>query len=627
MTGPPVRGRRSSGLLRSSSQSLIPSAGAKEREQARKVRTVSRRAALDQLSGTDREIVAVLSEHRVATTQQIAVVLELPERTARYRLDRLWKLGMCGGRQPYADQGSAPYHWWPSRLADAFHRGRELPRGGEREEPQEQFLRHAAAITGLYVALARLAPSLGWELLAFSREVEAREEFTLKDRQAAIVPDAFVVVRDGEAEYRAMVEIDRGTMSIPRLSRKLSLHLGWVDSGVWSERHPFVPALLVATTTPRRVEQVVAKAEERVRTESRAATTHSGAMAIAHMVIGATDCVDRPEAAVADPVWRRRGGSGGLRLVDLLREPWERWQAETAEQAAAAEDARRDLEAFLGSERLRETLQNLNRNWSGINSHDEHLQSQTENDNTTLRLLLNGTDPMTPLERRAWGFFARRTEINRYLGRPIEVSEQFPMSSEEQEATTSLREDWFARQRELVASLHARYPHVPWVLRAIRELDAGKLLGHDTWRKRHDRTKSDLVELKRLQGRSLDYPKWREHEVSRRQWGANVIARHTAKSKLRLARAIDEEQLRACPECEQLVVPSRDDYQYQAGYCPFCGSRDKLLSITEAEEARLVEPDGDGFWRVRHWPVPGWAEAQPVPPLDQNDHTDQGELQ
>jgi DNA-binding Lrp family transcriptional regulator len=225
MKGPPVRGRRSSGLLRSSSQSLIPSAGPKEREQARKVRAVNRRVALDQLSATDREIVAVLSEHRVATTQQISTLLELPERTARYRLDRLWKLGMCGGRQPYADQGSAPYHWWPSRLADAFHRGRELPRGGEREEPQEQFLRHAAAITGLYVALVRLAPSLGWELLAFQREVEARQEFTLRDRQAAIVPDAFVLIREGDAAYHAMVEIDRGTMSIPRLSRKLSLYL------------------------------------------------------------------------------------------------------------------------------------------------------------------------------------------------------------------------------------------------------------------------------------------------------------------------------------------------------------------------------------------------------------------
>src|SRR4029453_5923625 len=114
MTGSRVRGRRSSGLLHSSSQSFKPSGGAEERERARKVRAVSRRVALDQLSATDREIAAVLSEHRVATTQQISMVLELPERTARYRLDRLWRLGMGGGRQPYADQGSAPYPRWRS---------------------------------------------------------------------------------------------------------------------------------------------------------------------------------------------------------------------------------------------------------------------------------------------------------------------------------------------------------------------------------------------------------------------------------------------------------------------------------------------------------------------------------
>ena len=586
------------------------------------MRTVTRRAALDQLSATDREIVAVLSEHRVATTQQISTLLELPERTARYRLDRLWKLGMCGGRQPYADQGSAPYHWWPSRLADAFHRGKELPRGGEREEPQEQFLRHAAAITGLYVALVRLAPSLGWELLAFQREVEAREEFTLRDRQAAIVPDAFVVIRDGEAEYHAIVEIDRGTMSIPRLSRKLSLYLGWVDSGVWQDRHPYVPALLVATTTPRRVEQVVAKAEERARSESRTAETHPGAMAIQRMVIAACDCVGRPEAAVVDPVWRKRGGVGGLRLVDLIREPWERLQRETAERAAAAEEAERELEEFLSSERLRDRLQDLNRNWYGVTSHDEQLRHLAENDATALHLLLNSTDPMTPLERRAWGFFARRTEMSRFLGRPVQVREQFPMSSEEREAVTSLREDWFARQKEFLAFLHARYPYLPWVLRAIRTLDAGTLLHQETWRNRHDRTKNDLVELKRLQGRSLDYAGWRSLEVSNCQWGAGPIARHASRSTRRLARAVDEERLRACPQCEQLVVPSRSDLRYQVGYCCFCGGRDQLLTITKAEEAGLVEPDGEGFWRVRHGPVPGWATSQPLPPLDEDAEID-----
>jgi Replication-relaxation len=450
MSEGPVRGRRSSGLLRSSSQSLKPSGGREDREGARKVRAVSRRVALDQLSSTDREIVAVLSEHRVATTQQISTLLELPERTARYRLDRLWKFGMCGGRQPYADQGSAPYHWWPSRLADAFHRGKELPRGGEREEPQEQFLRHAAAITGLYVALVRLAPSLGWELLAFSREVEAREEFTIGERQAAIVPDAFVAIRDGEAEYHAMVEIDRGTMSIPRLSRKLSLYLGWVASGVWSERHPYVPALLVATTTPRRVEQVVAKAEERCWAESRTAQTHSGAMAIQHMVIAACDCVERPETAVADPVWRKRGGVEGLRLADLLREPWDRWQRETAERAAAIEEADRHREAFLHSEELRRAVQALYLRFGGIDTYDEHIHPLAQADRAALELLLHETKVMTGLEQQAWGFFARRTEIDA-LGRPHAVHEEIPMSPEEREAISSLRDAWFARQREFVA--------------------------------------------------------------------------------------------------------------------------------------------------------------------------------
>ncbi len=525
---------------------------------------------------------------------------------------------MCGGRQPYADQGSAPYHWWPSRLADAFHRGRALPRGGEREEPQEQFLRHAAAITGLYVALVRLVPSLGWELLAFSREVEAREEFTLKERLAAIVPDAFVVVREGEAECHVMVQIDRGTMSIPRLSRKLSLYLAWVASGVWQERHPYVPALLVLTTTPRRVGQFVAKAEERCRAESRTAQTHSGAMAILQMVIAATDCVERPETAVADPVWRKRGGVEGLRLADLLREPWERWQRETAKRAAAIEEADRHRKAFLHSEELRQTVHALYLRFGGINTYDEHLRPLASEDRAALELLLHETEAMTGLERQAWGFFARRTALDG-LGRPHAVHEEITMSPEEREAISSLRDAWFARQREFVASLHARYPYLPWVVRAIRELDEGRLLEHRTWKERHGRTKNDLAELKRLRGRTLDYLKRREYEVGQRWWKANVIARHTTRTKDWVARAIDEEQLRVCPDCEQLVVPSAEDYRYQVGYCPFCGSSDKPIAMAEAEAAGLVEPDGERYWRMRHGPVPGWASSQPLPPLDQDE--------
>jgi hypothetical protein len=90
-----------------------------------------------------------------------------------------------------------------------------------------------------------------------------------------------------------------------------------------------------------------------------------------------------------------------------------------------------------------------------------------------------------------------------------------------------------------------------------------------------------------------------------------------------VARAIDEEQLRACPECEQLLVPSAEDYRYQIGYCPFCGSTEQPILMAEAESSGLVEPDGEAFWQVRHGSVPGWVTNQPLPPLEQDDHEGQ----
>jgi len=381
----------------------------------------------------------------------------------------------------------------------------------------------------------------------------------------------------------------------------------------------------VLTTTPRRVEQVVAKAEERCRAESRTAQTHSGAMNILGMVIAAADTVDRAEAAVADPVWRKRGGVEGLRLADLLREPWERWQRETAERAAAMEQADRHREAFLHSEELRRTVQALYLRFGGIDTYDEHIRPLAQADRAALELLLHETRAMTGLEKQAWEFFARRTALDG-LGRPHAVYEEIAMSPEEREALSALHDALFARQREFVASLHARYPHLPWVVRAIRELDAGRLLHHRTWWERHGRTKNDLPELKRLQGRTLDYLKRREYEVGQRWWKTNVIVQHTTRTKRWVARAIDEEQLRVCPDCEQLVVPSADDYRYQVGYCPFCGSRDKPITLAEAEAAGLVEPDGEGSWLMRHGPVPAWATSQPLPPLDQEaDRTQEDE--
>src|SRR5437763_11166917 len=180
------RPRRSSGGLTSS---LVPPGGAL-RSRARS-RRLSRQRAISLRSPTDEELLSFLTEHRVATTHQVQTFLDLPERTARYRLERLQTLGMAGAVRPYAESGSEPNHWYPTKTADAWARGAPVPQGGERERPNESFVRHAAAVTGLYVALVRLGPVLGFSVASARREIEATEEFETEGRATCIVPDLY----------------------------------------------------------------------------------------------------------------------------------------------------------------------------------------------------------------------------------------------------------------------------------------------------------------------------------------------------------------------------------------------------------------------------------------------------
>jgi hypothetical protein len=583
------------------------------------VRPVDRRQALEKLSGTDREIVAVLSEHRVATTQQIQTLLQIPERTARYRLDRLWKLGLCGGRQPFAEKGSAPYHWWPSRLADAFHRGRELPRGGEREDPEEAFLRHSAAITGLYVALHRLSHTLGLRLLSFSREVEARQEFRTGERRSAVIPDAAVVLADNEAEYHALVEVDRGTMSIPRLARKLRAYFGWASSGVWKERHPYLPALLILTTSQRRVEQIVAKAEELRLGAVRRAYELGTEKLLNGYVIAATDQVDRPERAMADPVWSDRTGTGGLMFTELIRRPWERWREAEAKARAEAEASRARVAAILADcEGLRASIQARNRSSYGLGTYSSHLEELEPEYAAALQTLLEETAPMGDVERRAYGFFQRRTKLDD-RSQPGPARRRLPLSDDEREAVVALHRHYLGRQRDTVAALHTRYPYLPWLLGAMRRLDEGTLLDPSTWRNRHATTRAQLSAIKCIPGSALDYLTWREREIKERRWNAGLVQKLRSALPNRLAHAIDRERLLVCPSCEVLFHPSGEDQPWRPGpSCPLCADQKHLLSLADAESSGLVEPDGAGYWRVRHRPVPGWArQGGPLPPSEE----------
>jgi hypothetical protein len=63
-----------------------------------------------------------------------------------------------------------------------------VPRGGERPEPNPQFLVHAERLSELYVLLATQAPALGLRMRRFLREGDAREPFRANGRERALAP-------------------------------------------------------------------------------------------------------------------------------------------------------------------------------------------------------------------------------------------------------------------------------------------------------------------------------------------------------------------------------------------------------------------------------------------------------
>ena len=124
----------------------------------------------DFLSDTDRDILDAVVEHRVATAAHLCALLDIPERTIRYRLSGLRSKGYVRAVRPPADKGSAPDHWCPTRKADSWAKGERTPQGGDKAAPSTTFVAHSAAITALYVALRA---AIGLQVIEWVREAAA----------------------------------------------------------------------------------------------------------------------------------------------------------------------------------------------------------------------------------------------------------------------------------------------------------------------------------------------------------------------------------------------------------------------------------------------------------------------
>ncbi len=264
----------------------------------------SARSVADRLTSLDHVLLALLQTHRVLTTPQLITLVRRPERTVDYRLSRLRDAGVVERTRPYAASGSAPFFWWLTRRGAQLVEGTSPAPG--KAAPNPLFLRHSAAIAGLYVALVDLGPHVGLTDCSWRRDETAWEEWSPSlGRAKHLRPDAHMEVTldvDGEpGRAGAFVEIDFATMDQRRLAAKVARHRDYASDRAWWNRHPGCPALLLLTTSDARVTRFLANLE---RARPRPSYYGDEDPTAWEPVVAACACVSAPEEALSAPVWR-----------------------------------------------------------------------------------------------------------------------------------------------------------------------------------------------------------------------------------------------------------------------------------------------------------------------------------
>lgn len=518
-----------------------------------------RAAAAVSVSVRDRELLGLVCDLRVVSQGQLERLFpEMPARTLRYRTRRLYELGLLGRSRPYRERGSAPWHFWPTRHADALMRGTPAPRGGERREPNPLFLAHAAAVSGLYVALCA-GPPERVALDGFWRETpEAFRD--VGGRERAIRPDAMIALRDGEDRLLlGLVEVDLGTMSHARLRAKAQGYAAYVAQSAWRRAHDWCPALLFATTSDERGRAFC-------RLLDRELPKRSDSSEDGMLVAAASGRAHDLAAAVHDFCWRDLTGTEGLTLLDCLRlarQPYEQRLTRERTQRRVEDAERLRLRSDPAALRTHLRQRATTPRYLLVDRFDEPTAQ-------ALELLLHGDGSPNGPERTALDALAGDDPLQARIG-------DVPIDETVGPALAALAAHYGHAQQTRVEELTARYGEGP-ALRGARARLAEKAL----------LSRSALGDLERRAVRDQQaYRRQAEHReayAGRREGEARRLARMDGLSA-RLLRVdgflpkADRLWLRVCPDCREIAYPNTEE---QAGdgdvatgrACLFCGRRD-----------------------------------------------------
>lgn len=552
-----------------------------------RVRRLGRRDALASLTDMDRRLLTLLSEQRVLTQTHLERLLpDVPARTLRYRTERLTKLALVGRSRPYREKGSAPFHYWPTRASDAFVRAEPVPRGGERAEPNPQFLHHAERLSELYVLLTVEAPTVGLRLHSLKREGDAREVFRADGRERALAPDALIHLHDDTGRgLLAFVELDMGTMSHSRLKTKAAGYAAYAAQAAWTARHPFCPCLLFLTTSESRALAFLKTMSAQLDKHGRG-NYYSRRYYFEWFAAAACAHAREPERALAEACWDDLTlAGGGLSLSECLNKARVAYDAKRAKEATE-ERARAAERELLRSrpEALRAHLRDKHLRFHG------HLDQFGAAGAAALGLLLASQDGMSEIERDAFAAIVRQLEDDLLEAKPTPTP--VPPTWSETEMVELLADAYLRRQRLRVDELARRCGVGPSLRRYRQQLARGELLSPYSWDALESAAQRDQQARGEQEQLRAAYLEQRDREARARKQQLTFTKR-LARGPSALYPTIDREQLCICSSCDEIAYPpakpARDQYgspvHRAAGRCEYCGTS----SLADWDPARAPE--------------------------------------
>lgn len=531
---------------------------------------------IDRLCAIDHDILGLLQVHRVLTTPQLITLTRRPERTIDYRLTRLRERSLVDRTRPYAASGSAPFYWWLTRAGARLVEGTSPAPG--KGTPNPLFLRHTAAIAGLFVALCDVGPSVGLTLSEWRRDEDAWEDWSGYRGTGRIRPDAYVEVHldvDGhDGVAGAFVEVDFATMDQARLRAKVTRHRNYCKDTVWWDRHPCCPALLLLTTSEARVNRFLAGVE---KDRPRPSPYPSENPAHYDELVAACAAVTSPEDAVVAPVWRASVGDAPMSLSALLAPDVRQYR----QVVARVETAHRRHDEY----RRRQLVHDLHRDALAVADATSHEEAAA-----VIRYLFAG--PLNVLNpREHWGLeHLDLVEQTASWWAQAKADAGLPAPSSVLDAWRALyRECWTEQADLLLSGNEAVRCADPRLCRSAAALATGALVD--------DRV---LQPGSPIDGRAVVDEAMAEHERRRAAAVGRALKDLSLHRRLRTERAdleasYDAEHLLVCPAC---AVPCNDEEppgpSYHVLACRCCSGA--LVRLVDAPE--LPPPLAESLERI-----------------------------